>query len=64
MDRHAAARPSVLVRVTVTVMKHHEKKQLGGAGERIYLAPTSTSRFILEEVRTGTQAGQKPEGGK
>ena len=37
---------SVLVRVSIAVMKHHDPKQVGE--ERAYLAYTSTSLFIIE----------------
>jgi hypothetical protein len=37
---------SVLVRVSIAVMKHHDPKQVGE--ERAYLAYTSTSLFIIK----------------
>ena len=49
---------AALVRITIAVMKHHNQRQLGE--ERVYLAYTSISLFILKEVRTGTHTGQEP----
>ena len=42
---------AVLVWVTVAVMKHHNQKQDGK--ERVYLAYTSTSQFIIKEWTGG-----------
>lgn len=41
--------PTVLVEVTISVMKHHDQSNL-----RVYLAYTSTTLFIWE-VRRGSQ---------
>jgi hypothetical protein len=53
-------RMSVLVKVTMAAMKHHDQKQVGE--QRVYSVYTSTSLLIVEEVRTGAQAGQEPGG--
>jgi hypothetical protein len=47
------------VGVSITVMRHHEQKQL--EEKKLHLAYTSTS-LVIPEVRTGTQTGQEPGG--
>lgn len=46
----------VFVRVNITVMKHHDQKQI--KEERVYL----TYNLSVEEIKTGTQGGQEPRG--
>lgn len=49
----------ILIRVTTTVMKHYDQKQV--EEERVYLAHAlHIHRPSLKEVRTGTHAGQEP----
>lgn len=51
-------KPAVLVKVTVTMMKHHDKSNLG-RGELIWLSLPHCCAS-LKKVRTGTPTQQKP----
>jgi len=49
---------SVLVRVSIALMKRLDRKKTGE--ERISLAYMVTLQSIVEEIKTGTQTGQEP----
>jgi hypothetical protein len=51
---------SVLVRVTVAVVKHPDQRKLGRKGSICLTLPSHCSSS--EEVRTGTQVRQEPGG--
>jgi hypothetical protein len=57
-----AAQKTVLVRVTVAVLKHHDQSNLGRKGFIRLMPPHHSSSS--EEVRTGIQAGQEPRATK
>ena len=50
---------SVLVRISIAVMNRHDQSKLGGGGQRVPLAYTSTSLFIMErsQGRNSNRAG-------
>ena len=50
---------TVLVRVSIAVMEHHDKKET--EEEKIYLAYISTYSQSLKEARTGSRQGRNLE---
>lgn len=51
---------TVLIRVSIAVMRHHDKNKLGREGLIQLTLPHHC--LLLKEVRTGTQAEQEPGG--
>lgn len=49
---------TLLVKISIPAMKHHDQKAVGG--KRVYLTYISTVLFIIEGSRAGTETEQDP----